>query len=111
MVCSRWWCVVGFALLVPMCQAVRAEDARHRAPQCLAVDNYFAEEVWAKVGERSCLNCHRAALRMRAENAGGLHPVRLITGDYVYSDSASVVKGERDYGFDEKAFDCTCGCG
>ena len=23
-------------------------------------DAYFAEEVWAKVGERTCLNCHTA---------------------------------------------------
>ena len=27
---------------------------------CLAVDNYFADEVWGKVGERTCLKCHNA---------------------------------------------------
>ncbi len=27
-------------------------------PECLAVDRFFAEEVWAKVGERTCLKCH-----------------------------------------------------
>ncbi len=32
--------------------------AAHRGPECLVADNYFAEEVWAKVGERTCLKCH-----------------------------------------------------
>ncbi len=34
------------------------EDAAHRGPACLAEDKFFAEEVWAKVGERTCLKCH-----------------------------------------------------
>jgi len=32
--------------------------ATHRGPECLAVDNFFADEVWSKVGERTCLKCH-----------------------------------------------------
>ena len=32
----------------------------HREPGCTAVDSFFAEEVWGKVGERSCLKCHNA---------------------------------------------------
>ncbi|MEK6238013.1 MAG: DUF1549 domain-containing protein, partial [Planctomycetales bacterium] len=34
------------------------KEAAHRGPACLAADTYFAEEVWAKVGERTCLKCH-----------------------------------------------------
>ncbi len=36
------------------------EAADHRGPACLAVDSFFADEVWAKVGERTCLKCHNA---------------------------------------------------
>jgi hypothetical protein len=32
----------------------------HSGPKCVAVDNYFMDEVWTKVGERSCLKCHNA---------------------------------------------------
>ena len=28
------------------------------APGCLLVDRFFDQEVWAKVGERTCLKCH-----------------------------------------------------
>lgn len=28
------------------------------APGCLVDDRFFADEVWAKVGERTCLRCH-----------------------------------------------------
>ena len=27
-------------------------------PECLAIDRFFEYEVWAKVGERTCLKCH-----------------------------------------------------
>ncbi len=30
----------------------------HPKPTCLTKDKFFAEEVWAKVGERTCLKCH-----------------------------------------------------
>ncbi len=36
------------------------EAAGHQGPECVAVDNFFADEVWAKVGERTCLKCHNA---------------------------------------------------
>ncbi len=54
--------LVGFVLndacLAP---AQNAEnDAAHRGPECLAADNFFADEVWVKVGERTCLKCHNA---------------------------------------------------
>lgn len=32
--------------------------AVHPVPECLARDSFFAEEVWGKVGERTCLKCH-----------------------------------------------------
>jgi len=36
----------------------RSKAASHRGPACLVVDNFFADEVWGKVGERTCLKCH-----------------------------------------------------
>lgn len=32
----------------------------HRGPACFVNDSFFNDEVWAKVGERSCLKCHNA---------------------------------------------------
>ena len=32
----------------------------HLEPACSGVDSFFAEEVWGKVGERTCLKCHNA---------------------------------------------------
>jgi hypothetical protein len=31
------------------------------APGCIATDRFFEDEVWAKVGERTCLKCHNRA--------------------------------------------------
>jgi hypothetical protein len=41
--------------------AARGADESPRPPAgcAAAVDNYFADEVWAKVGVRKCLTCHR----------------------------------------------------
>lgn len=47
---------LGVVLAAVLCAA--PGSARDESPP---VDAYFAEEVWAKVGERSCLNCHTAA--------------------------------------------------
>ncbi|MEO2013917.1 MAG: hypothetical protein ABGZ53_06050, partial [Fuerstiella sp.] len=38
----------------------RAKTVTHRGPECSGVDSFFAEEVWGKVGERTCLKCHNA---------------------------------------------------
>ena len=59
--------------LVGLCSAVIAQEksatsettdvhaaAEHLGPECLQSDRFFADEVWAKVGERTCLNCHNA---------------------------------------------------
>jgi hypothetical protein len=38
----------------------RCADAPRRATTCAGtVDNYFEDEVWAKVGAQKCLTCHR----------------------------------------------------
>src|SRR6516164_8358343 len=49
--------VAGMALPA----AVRGDDPPARPPAgCAgAVDNYFQDEVWAKVGVQKCLACHR----------------------------------------------------
>src|SRR5205085_4706104 len=41
--------------------AVRSDDTlpRQREGCAAAVDNYFADELWAKVGGQKCLTCHR----------------------------------------------------
>jgi hypothetical protein len=36
----------------------RSKAANHRGPHRLVVDKFFADEVWAKVGKRTCLKCH-----------------------------------------------------
>src|SRR5262245_35308956 len=36
------------------------KQAEGGLPCARAVDNFFAEEVWAKVGAQSCLTCHKA---------------------------------------------------
>ena len=38
----------------------RSKTVSHRGPACSGVDNFFVEEVWGKVGERTCLKCHNA---------------------------------------------------
>ncbi|MCO6454499.1 MAG: DUF1588 domain-containing protein [Pirellulaceae bacterium] len=56
-----WWVV-----LVSAGMRLSADDPTRNAgnpppaAECLAVDRYFADEVWGKVGERTCLKCHRA---------------------------------------------------
>ena len=33
-------------------------EQRHAGPGCIAVDRWFRDQVWARVGERRCLKCH-----------------------------------------------------
>lgn len=37
-----------------------AAEPNRLAPECTAVDKFFSEEVWAKVGERTCWKCHNS---------------------------------------------------
>lgn len=50
------------AILLVACRAGSAKTpgkpSVHRGPACSADVTFFAEEVWAKVGERTCLKCH-----------------------------------------------------
>src|SRR5437660_4445230 len=50
---------LGCGLASP--SAVRCDDKPPRPPMgcTAAVDNYFEDEVWAKVGVQKCLTCHR----------------------------------------------------
>lgn len=49
--------LTGLVLLGMARQGLLAEEP-HNGPACLAADTFFADEVWAKVGERTCLKCH-----------------------------------------------------
>ncbi len=68
----------------------QSKGENHRGPVCFAVDNFFADEVWAKVGERTCLKCHNIkgdasdsdfllqdTTRDRAKRAEALHHNRI----------------------------------
>src|SRR5579862_5093192 len=51
---------------VPLCLR-RPDPADHHVwpplafePDDASLDSFFEDEVWAKVGERTCLNCHCA---------------------------------------------------
>ncbi|QDU97759.1 hypothetical protein [Lignipirellula cremea] len=64
------WLLV-LLVMASVAQAEEAADApaaldahaaidMHRGPACYTVDPYFATEVWSKVAEVTCLNCHVA---------------------------------------------------
>ena len=48
------WAVVS-AQDVPQ---VADSEKRHSGTECTAVDRWFRDQVWVKVGERHCLKCH-----------------------------------------------------
>lgn len=49
------------SLISQLVNAQVPERAIQVAPSCIAADRFFEDEVWAKVGERTCLKCHNAA--------------------------------------------------
>lgn len=49
--------LVAAALITANAQSVSSAQ-ENVVPGCLIEDRFFAEEVWAKVGERTCLRCH-----------------------------------------------------
>lgn len=53
---------VSFVAATSFCQIAAAQTnppaSGHATPDCLVDDRFFADEVWAKVGERTCLRCH-----------------------------------------------------
>lgn len=52
---------LALAVAVAGVVAARAEDKKPPSPAPCAgvVDDYFKDEVWAKVGQRFCLSCHK----------------------------------------------------
>ncbi len=51
--------IVFLSIDARLASAQQADSAAvPQGPGCLVADNFFAEEVWAKVGERTCLKCH-----------------------------------------------------
>ena len=53
--------VLALGLGLPSLAAVRGDDKPPRPPAgcAAAVDNYFEDEVWARVGVAKCLTCHK----------------------------------------------------
>ena len=52
----RIWLVMSTFVLFTA--GVSSRAAGESGPECPAVDREFAEEVWAKVAERTCIKCH-----------------------------------------------------
>jgi hypothetical protein len=53
--------VAGSIASLVYCQRLWAESpVSSMASACVATDDYFEKEVWAKVGERTCLKCHNS---------------------------------------------------
>jgi hypothetical protein len=50
--------LVVSSLAFPLLADEKPATAKHVGPDCIAVDTFFADEVWAKVAERTCLKCH-----------------------------------------------------
>src|SRR5579871_1146945 len=60
MAVKTWAAMVVASSLVVAATAGAGEKQPDNAPACTgAVDDYFAKEVWAKVGSALCVNCHR----------------------------------------------------
>ena len=54
--------LASFLLVLGCVHSVSGQTGRQPAKPsvpCVAVDRFFVDEVWAKVGERTCLKCHR----------------------------------------------------
>ncbi|HEV7404312.1 MAG TPA: hypothetical protein VGO11_15325 [Chthoniobacteraceae bacterium] len=54
-------CLFGCLLLPPggWCAETAPTADRHPGPACLRADDFFTDEVWTKVGARTCLECHK----------------------------------------------------
>ncbi len=53
-------CLVGLAWILGIAAPVFPQNppAAKSSPNCFGPDRFFEDEVWAKVGERTCLKCH-----------------------------------------------------
>ena len=52
------FCLIFVADTITAQQASVQQNSAQSIPGCLMEDRYFEDEVWAKVGERTCLRCH-----------------------------------------------------
>ena len=61
---TQTWLLIAMSVIFVLNDARRAsaqeanKTASQVGPECLAGDSFFEDEVWAKVGERTCLKCH-----------------------------------------------------
>jgi hypothetical protein len=51
-------CLIFFANTITAQQTSDQQNSSQSIPGCLMEDRFFEDEVWAKVGERTCLRCH-----------------------------------------------------
>ncbi len=56
--CIAWRFSCAFVLALCCLPATAQEKAPVQQPGCLQPDGFFIDEVWTKVGERTCLKCH-----------------------------------------------------
>lgn len=52
------FCVIFVADTITAQQTSVQQNSAQSIPGCLLEDRFFEDEVWAKVGERTCLRCH-----------------------------------------------------
>ena len=52
------FCLIFVADTITAQQPSVQQNSAHSIPGCLLEDLFFEDEVWAKVGERTCLRCH-----------------------------------------------------
>ena len=86
--------------------ATRADNGQPAAPPACAaaVDNYFVDEVWTKVGAQKCLNCHKAGgdaeesrfvLRDPQRAIGDERAAALKHNREVFTEMARVAEGDK----------------
>ena len=52
------FCLIFVADTITAQQRLGQQNSAQSIPGCLLEDRFFEDEVWAKVGERTCLRCH-----------------------------------------------------
>ena len=53
--------ILFLAVLMVLGRPARAAELKpYSGSGCSALDDYFVEEVWAKVAAESCLKCHKS---------------------------------------------------
>ena len=84
-------CLIVAAPMIATVNAQSGSLARGNvAPGCLVEDRFFADEVWAKVGEQTCLRCHNK--NGDAAESGFL----LFRDDEVLGHDGACLKQNRD---------------